>query len=132
MNDCGKLLKESNIQIRTPRSSRWAGTKIKRGIRKKNSVRLGIVYLIKHGKANVDKRGTYAFRLSLSGPSVRPPEPTHGLTMRAELIGHYQPCMTEIYLHIDARMADYIRTHPYMSINVERADILVHKRSHSL
>eukprot|EP01048_Picozoa_sp_COSAG05_P015118 COSAG05_NODE_1787_length_4092_cov_1.788380_5_plen_261_part_00 len=34
-------------------------------------------------------------------------------TMRAELIGHYPPCMTDIYLHIDARMADYIRTHPY-------------------
>ena len=34
-------------------------------------------------------------------------------TMRAELIGHFQPCMTEIYLHIDARMADYIHTHPY-------------------
>ena len=33
-------------------------------------------------------------------------------TMRAELIGHFEPCMTEIYLHIDARMADYIRTHP--------------------
>ena len=26
---------------------------------------------------------------------------------------HFQPCMTDIYLHIDARMADYIRTHPY-------------------
>ena len=34
--------------------------------------------------------------------------------MRAELIGHFEPCMTEIYLHIDARMADYIRTHPYI------------------
>ena len=34
-------------------------------------------------------------------------------TMRAELIGHFKACMTEIYLHIDARMADYIRTHPY-------------------
>ena len=34
-------------------------------------------------------------------------------TMRVEFIGHFQPCMTEIYLHIDARMADYIRTHPY-------------------
>ena len=33
--------------------------------------------------------------------------------MRAELIGHFQPCMTDMYLHIDARMADYIRTHPY-------------------
>ena len=31
--------------------------------------------------------------------------------MRAELIGHFEPCMTEIYLHIDARMAAYIRTH---------------------
>ena len=29
--------------------------------------------------------------------------------MRAELIGHFEPCMTDIYLHIDARMADYIR-----------------------
>ena len=34
--------------------------------------------------------------------------------MRAELIGHFQPCMTDIYLHIDARVADYIRTHPYL------------------
>ena len=33
-------------------------------------------------------------------------------TMRAELIGHSKPCITEIYLYIDARMADYIRTHP--------------------
>ena len=24
--------------------------------------------------------------------------------MRAELIGHFEPCMTEIYLHIDARI----------------------------
>eukprot|EP01048_Picozoa_sp_COSAG05_P021269 COSAG05_NODE_3863_length_1801_cov_2.178613_3_plen_154_part_00 len=39
---------------------------------------------------------------------------TRRLTMRAESIGHFQPCMTEIYLHIDARMADYIRTHPYL------------------
>ena len=32
-------------------------------------------------------------------------------TMRAGLIGHFEPCMTEIYLNIDARMAaDYIRT----------------------
>ena len=36
-------------------------------------------------------------------------------TMRAELIGHFKACMTEIYLHIDARMADYIRTHPYVT-----------------
>ena len=28
-------------------------------------------------------------------------------TMRVELIGHFKTCMTEIYLHIDARMADY-------------------------
>ena len=27
------------------------------------------------------------------------------LTMRAELIGHFEACMTEIYLHIVARMA---------------------------
>ena len=35
--------------------------------------------------------------------------------MRAELIGNFEPCMTEIYLHIDARMADYIHTHPQPS-----------------
>ena len=33
--------------------------------------------------------------------------------MRVQLIGHFEPCMTEIYLHIDARMADYMATHPY-------------------
>ena len=33
-------------------------------------------------------------------------------TMRAELIGPFKPCMNEICLHIDARMADYIHTHP--------------------
>ena len=32
--------------------------------------------------------------------------------MRAELIGHFQPCMTDIYLQIDAHMDDYIRAHP--------------------
>ena len=35
-------------------------------------------------------------------------------TMRVELIGQFKPCMTDIYLHTDARMADYIRTHPYV------------------
>ena len=33
----------------------------------------------------------------------------HACTMRAEIIGHFEPCMTDIYIHIDARMADYIR-----------------------
>ena len=32
--------------------------------------------------------------------------------VRVQLIGHLKPCMTEIYLHIVARMADYIATHP--------------------
>ena len=32
--------------------------------------------------------------------------------MRAELIGHFKACMPEIYLHIDARMADY----PYAAL----------------
>eukprot|EP01048_Picozoa_sp_COSAG05_P007930 COSAG05_NODE_579_length_8556_cov_44.773679_18_plen_76_part_00 len=31
--------------------------------------------------------------------------------------------MTEIYLHIDARMADYIRTHPYDSTTNPRASV---------
>ena len=50
---------------------------------------------------------------------VRPPAGTPlpgqpALRVRAELIGHFKACMTDIYLHIDARMADYIRTHPYL------------------
>eukprot|EP01048_Picozoa_sp_COSAG05_P014131 COSAG05_NODE_1572_length_4520_cov_2.148157_3_plen_33_part_00 len=32
--------------------------------------------------------------------------------MRVELIGQFEPCMTEIYLYIDARMADYIHALP--------------------
>ena len=47
------------------------------------------------------------------GCSARPWRVRDLFTMRAELIGDFEPCMTEIYLHIDARMADYIRTHPY-------------------
>ena len=42
--------------------------------------------------------------------------------MRVELIGHFQPCMTEIYLYIDARMADYIRTHPYLLLSLPDAN----------
>ena len=40
--------------------------------------------------------------------------PQRTSTMRAELIGHFEPCMTDIYIHIDARMDDYIRAHPYV------------------
>ena len=29
--------------------------------------------------------------------------------------GHLKPCMADIYIHIDARMADYIRTHLHRS-----------------
>ena len=32
--------------------------------------------------------------------------------MRVDIIDHFKPCMTEIYLHIVARMADYMATHP--------------------
>ena len=28
--------------------------------------------------------------------------------MRVDLIGHFKPCMTDIYIHIDARMAAYL------------------------
>ena len=40
--------------------------------------------------------------------------------MRAELIGHFEPCMTDIYLHIDARTTDYIRTRTRMADMAER------------
>ena len=46
----------------------------------------------------------------MEGTDLQANPPT---TVRAELIGYFEPCMTEIYLHIDARMADYIRMHPY-------------------
>ena len=36
--------------------------------------------------------------------------------MRVELIGHFKACMTDIYLRIDARVADYIHTHPYLGL----------------
>ena len=32
--------------------------------------------------------------------------------VRVQLIGHFEACMTEIYLHIGARMADCMDTHP--------------------
>ena len=35
------------------------------------------------------------------------------IRVRVQLIGHLFPCMTEIYLHIVAHMADYMATHPY-------------------
>ena len=61
-----------------------------------------------------------AFFLLLARSLARSPRPCCLLwrfiiviTMRAELIGHFKPCMTDIYLHVDARMADHIRTHPY-------------------
>ena len=34
--------------------------------------------------------------------------------MRAELIGHFQPCMTDIYLHIDARISSIILYYTYI------------------
>ena len=40
--------------------------------------------------------------------------------MRVQLIGHFEPCMTEIYLHIDARMADYMAPHPYELDHVQQ------------
>eukprot|EP01048_Picozoa_sp_COSAG05_P023296 COSAG05_NODE_4983_length_1302_cov_2.063175_2_plen_156_part_00 len=51
-------------------------------------------------------------------------------TMCAEIIGHLKPCMTDIYLHTDARMADYIRTHPYLCLS--RSIVLVPSFSLSL
>ena len=36
-----------------------------------------------------------------------------GIRVRVHIIGHLQPCITEIYLHIVARMADYMEAHPY-------------------
>ena len=43
---------------------------------------------------------------------VVPDDRRHQRTMRVELVGYFKPCMTEIYIHIDAREADYIHTHP--------------------
>eukprot|EP01048_Picozoa_sp_COSAG05_P019906 COSAG05_NODE_3244_length_2213_cov_40.222751_2_plen_48_part_00 len=43
------------------------------------------------------------------------------IRVRVHLIGHLQTCMTEIYLHIVARMADYMDTHPYACAHVSYA-----------
>ena len=40
--------------------------------------------------------------------------------MRVEIIGHFKPCMTDLYLDIDARTADYIHTHPYTTLTLVR------------
>ena len=45
--------------------------------------------------------------------------------MRVQLIGHFEPCMTEIYLHIVARMADYMATHPIGAVGVRAAGEVV-------
>ena len=54
----------------------------------------------------------FAFKEALQPQQQNDGHQNTSYTMRAELICHFQPCMTEIYLHIDVRMADYIRTHP--------------------
>ena len=49
--------------------------------------------------------------VSPAGPARRQHRAQH--TMRVQLIGHFQPRMTDMLLHIDARMADYMAPHPY-------------------
>ena len=46
--------------------------------------------------------------------------------VRGELIGHLQPCITEIYLHIFARMTDYIAT------QFRRRALNYHRHQHSI
>ena len=57
------------------------------------------------------RSGTLA-AAGLAPAPATPPSADAGYTMRAELIGHFKACMAEIYLHIVARMADYMATHP--------------------
>ena len=72
-------------------------------------VPLGPSVLYSHSHFSVFVRGSVPKRQCVSR---NPRLEARATTMRAELIGHFEACMTEIYLHIDARMADYIRTHP--------------------
>ena len=56
----------------------------------------------------------------LSSP-VRRQEAVQQLPLRHRCCRHrFKPCMTDIYLHIDARMADYIRTHPGSLLKLAR------------
>ena len=51
------------------------------------------------------------------------------------MIDHFKPCMTDIYLHIDARVADYIRTHPYLTappFNLSSHQVLRIERGHAV
>ena len=41
-----------------------------------------------------------------NGETMRVQQDLARPTMRVKLIGHFKPCMTEIYIHIVARMAD--------------------------
>ena len=57
--------------------------------------------------------GRDAHNEDVENPQIEVSPAVPRATMRAELIGHFKPCMTDIYLYIDARVADYIHTHPY-------------------
>ena len=52
---------------------------------------------------------------ALVGPAAALPSSIGAeIRVRVQLIDHFKPCMTEICLHIVARMADYMDTRPYV------------------
>ena len=48
-----------------------------------------------------------SYSLLVLPPPPPPPPPLLESGDQLQQIGHFKSCMTEIYLHIDARMADY-------------------------
>eukprot|EP01048_Picozoa_sp_COSAG05_P012725 COSAG05_NODE_1298_length_5245_cov_2.350107_4_plen_190_part_00 len=72
-------------------------------------------------RIDVEKRKLAQAKAALPTPAAWADVPKDALfgafLQGMRLIGHYQPCMTEIYLHILMRacMADYFRAHPYVS-----------------
>ena len=62
----------------------------------------------------LSKQTEQVSRVPSSAQAVFVSRSSSSVRVRVQLIGHLQPCMTDIYLHIVARMADYMATHPYI------------------
>ena len=63
-------------------------------------------------RADVDPYG-YPYYVNSAGKYLYRSQATNRWMLNGVHGAHFEACMTEIYLHIDARVADYIRTHPY-------------------
>ena len=61
--------------------------------------------------ADVDPHG-YPYYVNSAGKYLYRSQATNRWMLNGVHGAHFEACMTEIYLHIAARMADYMATHP--------------------